>query len=404
MWRKLGAASATIIVGAGGTFAADARQNPYEDKGTHYELAVKSDIQQGERVEISKTEPKVDLIFWNDEERVSIKPLFPQTFGAAREEKIEASRPLFSKQMQFKKGDVTAFVEPKEGSESEFDIDFTLDSKPESNVFEYRIEGADQLDFFYQPPLTQEEIDEGASRPNNVIGSYAVYHREKANHRIGDTNYATGKAFHIYRPKAIDADGSEVWAELQYGDGILSVTVLQEWLEKAAYPVRIDPTFGYTSAGATNVNNTVDRAESTHSATPAENANVTSVSYYSDTDSGNATAKGLIYLVSDVSLLAEGSESTITTAEQWWTSTLSLSVSATNYYVGAAWDDGSGQWRYWFDTVGSATRVTDPITYPTVDNPGATAASSRRVSAYATYTADGGGGGASLDDGVVIFD
>jgi hypothetical protein len=151
MWKRLGAGVATIIVGAGGTFAADANINPYEEHADKYVLDVKSDIEQGERVEISKTEPKVDLVFWNDEERVSIKPLFPQTFGAARQEKITASRPLLSKQMQFKKGNITAFVEPKEGSESEFDIDFTLDAKPDSNVFSYAIEGAENLDFFYQP-------------------------------------------------------------------------------------------------------------------------------------------------------------------------------------------------------------------------------------------------------------
>jgi hypothetical protein len=88
-----------------------------------------------------------------------------------------------------------------------FEIEIVLDEAPASNVFEFQIEGAEDLDFFYQPPLSDEEIAEGAVRPENVIGSYAVYHKAKANHRVGNTSYSTGRAFHIYRPKAIDANG-----------------------------------------------------------------------------------------------------------------------------------------------------------------------------------------------------
>jgi hypothetical protein len=105
-----------------------------------------------------------------------------------------------------------------------------------------------------QPELTPEEIAEGTDRPENVVGSYAVYHKTKRDHVIGQTNYATGKAFHIYRPKVWDADGNEIWAELSYADGTLSVTVPQSFLDSAVYPVRVDPTFGYTSLGATGNN------------------------------------------------------------------------------------------------------------------------------------------------------
>lgn len=74
-----------------------------------------------------------------------------------------------------------------------FEIEIVLDEAPARNVFEFDIEGADELDFFYQPPLTDEEVADGAVRPENVVGSYAVYHKSKANYRVGDTNYATGK-------------------------------------------------------------------------------------------------------------------------------------------------------------------------------------------------------------------
>lgn len=65
--------------------------------------------------------------------------------------------------------------------------------------------------------------------------------------------YKTGKAFHIYRPKAIDANGVEQWCSLDIKDGILTVIIPQNFLNKALYPVIVDPTFGYTSAGASSV-------------------------------------------------------------------------------------------------------------------------------------------------------
>ena len=80
-----------------------------------------------------------------------------------------------------------------------FEIEVYFPERPASNVFRFAIEGAEELDFFYQPELTPEELAQDAVRPENVVGSYAVYHKTEANHRVGDTNYATGKAFHIYR-------------------------------------------------------------------------------------------------------------------------------------------------------------------------------------------------------------
>jgi hypothetical protein len=91
----------------------------------------------------------------------------------------------------------------KEGMEDGgFEIEICLAERPPTNVFRFAIEGAEDLDFFYQPELSAEEILEGAIRTENVIGSYAANHKTKANHRVGDTNYATGKAHYIYRSKA----------------------------------------------------------------------------------------------------------------------------------------------------------------------------------------------------------
>ena len=68
-----------------------------------------------------------------------------------------------------------------------FEIEIILREKPKSSVFAFPIEDAQDLDFFDQPQPSPKEIPEGTVRDESVIGSYAVYHKTKANPRIGDT-------------------------------------------------------------------------------------------------------------------------------------------------------------------------------------------------------------------------
>ncbi len=133
-----------------------------------------------------------------------------------------------------------------------FEFDVVLPTKPASNVLTWSLQHK-ELDFFYQPALTPEEIAEGAQRPEHVEGSYAVYHKTKKNNKIGGKEYRTGKAFHIYRPFAEDAEGKRAWCELNIIDTEMTVTTPQSFLDTAVYPVRIDPTFGYTTLGASGI-------------------------------------------------------------------------------------------------------------------------------------------------------
>jgi hypothetical protein len=151
--------------------------------------------------------------------------------------------------VEWQKGIKTArFYELDGFEDGGFEIEVEFSEKPDTNVIEYTLE-TKELDLFYQPPLTQEEIDAGSIQPDDVVGSYAAYHKTKKHNRVGGKEYRTGKAFHIYRPKAVDSNGTEVWCELNIDDDLLTVTVPQEFLDTAVYPVIVDPTFGYTSAG-----------------------------------------------------------------------------------------------------------------------------------------------------------
>ncbi len=147
-----------------------------------------------------------------------------------------------------------------------------LDEKPATNKVEFAIESSG-LNFYYQPSFNQQYQDgyseefqkeiivsetqirdlDGnvlAERPENVVGSYAVYHSTKG--RINDKDgkdYKVGKVFHIYRPHIIDAEGRETWGILKIGNGIYSVEIPQEFLDTAVYPIKSNDTFGYTSVG-----------------------------------------------------------------------------------------------------------------------------------------------------------
>jgi len=134
--------------------------------------------------------------------------------------------------------------------------DIILNAPPKVSSWSMKAEGAG-LSWYYQPPLDSEKWPEGytvnathayndkgelvANRPINVVGSYAVY----------GSKYQTGKVFHVYRPQVYDAKGGETWGRLTYRGGVLTVSVDPAWLAKAAYPVIIDPLFGYTSKGLT---------------------------------------------------------------------------------------------------------------------------------------------------------
>ena len=93
------------------------------------------------------------------------------------------------------------------------EIDILLKAKPiQGLTLRYDVQKSDNVDFHYQDAPTQQEIDDfGASTPENVIGSYAIYHKTESNFK-----YRTGKVGHLYSWIAIDANDDHVNLPLQY--------------------------------------------------------------------------------------------------------------------------------------------------------------------------------------------
>jgi hypothetical protein len=154
--------------------------------------------------------------------------------------------------------------------EGGFEYQINLKEKPLTNIIELEIE-SDGLEFAYQKPVSQLNDKRFASTtetqgfdkngnlvfymPENVVGSYVVYYRGITGFNFVESkDYKTKKAFHIYRPKIIDSAGNWIWGLLNIDNGILSVTIPQDFLDKAVYPIKhaAGLTFGYTSVGASS--------------------------------------------------------------------------------------------------------------------------------------------------------
>jgi hypothetical protein len=119
--------------------------------------------------------------------------------------------------------------------DTSFEYDCILEREPDTNVITLLIEGAEHFDFFRQPDFVKNPF---------LKGSYAVYKKETL---IGE---GTGKLCHIHRPLIIDALGRRVWGELAVVGNTLRITIPEQWLAMAKYPVIVDPVVGTTTIGA----------------------------------------------------------------------------------------------------------------------------------------------------------
>jgi hypothetical protein len=116
-----------------------------------------------------------------------------------------------------------------------FESDCILEREPESNVITLLMEGAERFDFFRQPDFVKDPF---------LKGSYAVYKKETF---IGE---GTGKLCHIHRPEIIDSRGRRCWGDLSVTGNELRITIPENFLSEAKYPVIVDPTIGTTTVGS----------------------------------------------------------------------------------------------------------------------------------------------------------
>jgi hypothetical protein len=120
---------------------------------------------------------------------------------------------------------------------------------------EIQLDYPEGFDFFFQRPLTQQEIDDDCFRPPNVVGSYAVFWKDTWGK---NSQYMTGKFGHIYRWEFKDSIGQTWSGDLSFDPvtKILTIPVPPaNWWNQATYPVTcmgMGDTLGWGSAGASN--------------------------------------------------------------------------------------------------------------------------------------------------------
>lgn len=277
--------------------------------------------------------------------------------------------------------------------EDGFEFEIDLLEKPETNLINFSL-NTKGLEFFYQPELTQEEKDNGAFRPENVIGSYAVYTSEEKINYVGGKEYKAGKVGHIYRPKISDSDGNETWGELSITGETLSVTIPQDFIDNAVYPIKhaAGLTFGYTTQGSSETAAGSNRACFSKNA-PSFGGSINSIYICVRNEGGvDREFKSLVCLNSDGTIVSNGISPTGTIAGSAAKDFYSVNYSSkptisasTNYLLGYVqssslityYDTGSaGDGGYQDNSYSSPTDLSLPLSN-----------NNRKHSIYADYTA-----------------
>lgn len=345
-------------------------------------------------------------------------------------------------------------IDDSDFEDGAFEFDIVLTERPLYPELTFTVK-AKGLKAYFQPALTQEEIDEGVSRPERFVNSWAIYHATKKNNRLLevaenkfssleiaqgvaegwivqkelskprkmpdgtevtevtyelDGDVKAGKLAHIPRPHYTDANGNKVWCEFELPvdeenniiDGGTARLLLPDEHTGAAYPIVVDPTFGYTSVGGSATFGSIQGSLYAIRYVLGENGDVSKLDFYTYAGGSGRQVKGLIYDDNSNypnSLETPSGDSTsipngILNAD-WVTLSFSSSLGLTSGTYWLGWVTTGGSVYYYYDT-GSANQryFTSNSSYfvtPPTSFPGGASGNAREVSIYATYTASGGG-------------
>jgi hypothetical protein len=151
------------------------------------------------------------------------------------------------------------------------EFNLILKVKPADNVLKFKVKSQGVI-FCQQKSMIEQIGTEGivtatetegfnatgdliAKCDINVPGSFAVYADTAKINIQGKKKYRCGKVCHIFRPLITDFNGMTTYGELSFNDdySVLKLKIPIGFFNSAVFPVIVDPTFGYTSAGVNEV-------------------------------------------------------------------------------------------------------------------------------------------------------
>jgi len=187
-------------------------------------------VEVGDEKQPGRFWPQLKTKVFDNESNFSIRYL---GFSEGEKPKIEGDKIVWE--------DEKAIVEFSDSDEG-FKFSLILKEKPSRNDIRFSITHKNLI-FYKQGEVTKKLADDlgvslkeaKAGRPENVVNSYAVYHSQKANNE-----YRTGKAFHLFRPKAIDSAGVEGWCDIDITGTVFSIELPNNIFNSVNYPVKID--------------------------------------------------------------------------------------------------------------------------------------------------------------------
>ena len=381
-----------------------------EKIGEKFKIKVNEDPTEEMSIEIggdmADFMPTAKLKKWGDETFIKIK--YPTDKKIKPEQK--------DGKLEWKDKDIEVHFETTEDA---FKYIPVLKKKPATNVIELEIESKG-LEFYYQPELTQKEIDDGCVRPEHIVGSWAVYHSTQAGDysQMDGKNYRAGKFGHIYRPRLKDNNGWEIWGDLfiDAENGIYRITIPTDFYENAVYPIKSNDTFGHTGIGGSIWSKINDRVWQGRFAPTGGDGNGDSITVYLDNTGNAVNAKCNVYDDGDgytdltTNLLANGTTEELSVASSfldWKTFNFNSAPSFTNgvyYRLAAFGDTGTNDLETYYDSVAGNYIYGSLETYPTWPDPvTSTKYEDYKYSIYCTYTA-GEAEEEEEEDYLIIFD
>lgn len=368
--------------------------------------------------------PEITFTKWRNiqtgipENSITIKPS-----GQLALDLADATPTLTSGKLEIRKGKVGWYANPDPDNENNFKFGLILYEKPSTNTWSFQIEGWEEYNFDYQPPLTEEwkigdfrgrivsitETDcfdkDGNSivhRPENVVGGYAIYHKTKKNHILGQQNYKTGQFGIWYRPRFLDSLGNWIYGTLDIKNGVVVETCPQEFLEQAdrlnSYPVKSNATFGYLTHGSSYISEDPSWTGEAglDELSPAGTNTLNYITWYTG-GSGSADADAKFGLYSDTSgdavtlLCSDTTAFDMGGADAEYTNTVDYNYSlaaSTQYHAAILFLVQGG--HYWYNSGGSKNLTGTASDLPSPWDGGGYA-SNIHISVYCTYTPSGGG-------------